>query len=64
MGRGLHARPARGWTALALSGEMVDVEEERRLFYVGVTRAGDILELSYAQAGSWRENRQPSRFPA
>ena len=28
----------------------------------GVTRARDILELSYAQAGSRRENRQPSRF--
>jgi DNA helicase-2/ATP-dependent DNA helicase PcrA len=55
---GLHE----GGLPLRYQGEMVDVEEERRLFYVGVTRARDILELSYAQAGSRRENRQPSRF--
>lgn len=40
----------------------MDVEEERRLFYVGVTRARDVLELSYAVQGNRREPRQPSRF--
>jgi DNA helicase-2/ATP-dependent DNA helicase PcrA len=55
---GLHE----GGLPLRYQGEMVDVEEERRLFYVGVTRARDILELSYARSGSRREQRQPSRF--
>ena len=55
---GLHE----GGLPLRYQGEMVDVAEERRLFYVGITRARDILELSYASAGSRREKRQPSRF--
>lgn len=55
---GLHE----GGLPLRYQGEMVDVDEERRLFYVGVTRARDILELSYARSGSRREQRQPSRF--
>lgn len=51
-----------GGLPLRYQGELVDVEEERRLFYVGVTRARDVLELSYAVQGNRREPRQPSRF--
>lgn len=39
------------------------VDEERRLFYVGITRARKVLELSWAQrATSARAERAPSRF--
>lgn len=51
-----------GGLPLRYQGEMVDVDEERRLFYVGITRARDVLELSYATAGTRRETRSPSRF--
>lgn len=42
------------------------VEEERRLFYVGVTRAAEVLVCTYARArtASARGTRQPSRFLA
>ena len=46
----------------SIAGEAL--EEERRLLYVGVTRAEDGLHMSYARAkdeGS-RPNRFPSRF--
>lgn len=41
-----------------------DVEEERRLFYVGVTRARDTLQISWSAARSpgSRSSRRPSRF--
>ena len=55
---GLHE----GGLPLRYQGELVDVEEERRLFYVGVTRARDVLQLSYAATGSRKDKRQPSRF--
>ena len=46
-------------------GEAVDVEEERRLFYVGLTRAGRKLILTHARQrvlfGQFMEN-SPSRF--
>ncbi len=46
-------------------GETVDVEEERRLFYVGLTRAGRKLILTHARKrvlfGQFMEN-PPSRF--
>ncbi|HUR76129.1 MAG TPA: ATP-dependent DNA helicase UvrD2 [Sporichthya sp.] len=40
------------------------VEEERRLFYVGLTRARDRLHLSWAESRTpgGRANRSPSRF--
>jgi DNA helicase-2/ATP-dependent DNA helicase PcrA len=42
------------------------VEEERRLFYVGVTRASQALVLTFARARSSnaKSTRQPSRFLA
>jgi DNA helicase-2/ATP-dependent DNA helicase PcrA len=46
-------------------GSEMDVEEERRLFYVGVTRAMDRLVLSACQSRLLYGNRQvmePSRF--
>jgi DNA helicase-2/ATP-dependent DNA helicase PcrA len=51
-----------GGLPLRYQGQLVDVAEERRLFYVGVTRARDVLELSYAASGGRREGREPSRF--
>jgi DNA helicase-2/ATP-dependent DNA helicase PcrA len=56
-------------TLLPLSqpGRATDVEEERRLFYVGITRAGRKLALTHAQRrllfGQWGQN-PPSRFLA
>ena len=40
------------------------LEEERRLMYVGITRAEDSLQLSYARSkdGYGARQRQPSRF--
>lgn len=46
-------------------GDEDEVEEERRLCYVGITRAMDVLYLSYAQMRALRgvtEARHPSRF--
>ena len=72
----LHAAKGLEWDAVFLVGlteglmpismaEGVDaVEEERRLLYVGVTRAREHLHLSWSRArtpGS-RGNRKPSRF--
>ncbi|HVE73764.1 MAG TPA: ATP-dependent DNA helicase UvrD2 [Mycobacteriales bacterium] len=72
----LHAAKGLEWDAVFLVG-LVDgtvplvhattadqVEEERRLLYVGVTRAREHLQLSWAAARSpgGRASRQPSRF--
>ena len=38
------------------------VDEERRLFYVAVTRAADELLLTYAQRGGRERLQMPSRF--
>jgi DNA helicase II / ATP-dependent DNA helicase PcrA len=38
------------------------VDEERRLAYVGITRAARTLSLSWSAGGSSRGERQPSRF--
>lgn len=72
----LHAAKGLEWDAVLLVG-LVDgtlplvhaatpaqVEEERRLLYVGVTRAREHLALSYASSRSpgGRGSRRPSRF--
>jgi superfamily I DNA/RNA helicase len=44
---------------------MIELEEERRLAYVGITRAKDILYLSYADRRLYfgqRTSYPPSRF--
>jgi len=38
------------------------IDEERRLFYVGITRAKHRLSLSWARDGGRRNLREPSRF--
>jgi DNA helicase-2/ATP-dependent DNA helicase PcrA len=46
-------------------GETAELEEERRLCYVGMTRAKDLLYLSYAETRTVMgvtEMREPSRF--
>lgn len=53
-----------GGLPLRYQGQFADVDEERRLFYVGLTRAKDVLHLSYPQTGSRSERRKPSRFLA
>jgi DNA helicase-2/ATP-dependent DNA helicase PcrA len=58
-----HARSVdEGWTS---SGENRGVEEERRLFYVGLTRARERLFLSHARVRrhfGGEQSCQPSRF--
>ena len=42
-----------------------EIEEERRLFFVGMTRARQRLFLSWARRRAWRgevRDRKPSRF--
>jgi DNA helicase-2/ATP-dependent DNA helicase PcrA len=72
----LHAAKGLEWDAVFLAGlsegllpislaETPEaVEEERRLLYVGVTRAREVLELSYARsrAPGGRAGRRRSRF--
>ena len=52
--------------ALAHGPDSEAVEEERRLLYVGITRAREHLELSWAlaRAPGGRQSRKPSRFLA
>jgi len=72
----LHAAKGLEWGAVFLAG-LTDgtlpivyaqtddaIEEERRLLYVGVTRARDLVCLSWALArgADGRRNRRPSRF--
>ena len=71
----LHAAKGLEWDAVFLVGLLegvlpttyartpVAVEEERRLFYVGITRAREWLTLSYASARTeGGRARRPSRF--
>ena len=73
----LHSAKGLEWDAVFLAGmsegllpiSLADspelVAEERRLLYVGVTRARQHLEVSYAKAKTGgRANRKPSRFLA
>jgi DNA helicase II / ATP-dependent DNA helicase PcrA len=53
-----------GMVPIALATTPAAIEEERRLLYVGVTRAREVVHLSWARArnpGS-RGGRRPSRF--
>ncbi|MDQ6874258.1 MAG: ATP-dependent DNA helicase UvrD2 [Actinomycetota bacterium] len=74
----LHAAKGLEWDAVFLVG-LTDgmlpishatteeqVEEERRLLYVGITRAREVLRLSWAlsRTGGGRRSRRPSRFLA
>jgi DNA helicase-2/ATP-dependent DNA helicase PcrA len=72
----LHAAKGLEWDAVFLAGmhdgamplthatSEAEIEEERRLLYVGMTRAREHLVLSWAAARTpgGRGNRQPSRF--
>jgi DNA helicase II / ATP-dependent DNA helicase PcrA len=72
----LHAAKGLEWDAVFLAGmhdgamplthatSDAEIEEERRLLYVGMTRAREHLALSWAAARTpgGRGNRQPSRF--
>jgi DNA helicase II / ATP-dependent DNA helicase PcrA len=72
----LHAAKGLEWDAVFLAGmhdgamplthatSDAEIEEERRLLYVGMTRAREHLVLSWAaaRAPGGRGNRQPSRF--
>ncbi len=72
----LHAAKGLEWDAVVLVGasegllpislaeDPAAVEEERRLLYVGVTRAREHLVISYARArnAGGRASRKPSRF--
>jgi DNA helicase-2/ATP-dependent DNA helicase PcrA len=72
----LHAAKGLEWDAVFLAGmhdgamplthatTVAEIEEERRLLYVGMTRAREHLVLSWAAARTpgGRGNRQPSRF--
>lgn len=76
----IHGAKGREWKTVILvgcedeiipgGGEKRDIEEERRLFYVGVTRAADLLVISHSQnrKQSWGDKRlqpaTPSRFIA
>lgn len=52
-----------GFLPMRLRGEC-DIEEERRLFYVGVTRACDLLYLTHARKRkSWGTQKDGSRSP-
>ncbi|MEI2779136.1 MAG: ATP-dependent DNA helicase UvrD2 [Tetrasphaera sp.] len=72
----LHAAKGLEWDAVVIAGVSdgylpiamaelgAQIEEERRLFYVGLTRARRQLHLTWAQARSpgGRPTRRPSRF--
>ena len=64
VGRGPASRARRRHVPISYATTPAAVEEERRLLYVGVTRAREHLHLSWASARSpgGRASRQPSRF--
>lgn len=72
----LHSAKGAEWRAVFLVGinegvlphssakTPAEIEEERRLFYVGITRAAEVLEVSYPRASGVGQSRprRPSRF--
>lgn len=56
---------AEGLLPISHAGGLEAIDEERRLFYVGITRARMRLHLSWARQGTRRSaDRSPSRFLA
>jgi DNA helicase-2/ATP-dependent DNA helicase PcrA len=54
-----------GLVPISYASNFEQIDEERRLFYVGITRARERLELSYSESGQGRNQaRSPSRFLA
>ncbi|WP_409462422.1 ATP-dependent helicase [Amycolatopsis sp. GA6-003] len=53
---------AEGYLPIAYATSSEEIDEERRLFYVAVTRARERLELSHALANEKGYPRNPSRF--
>ena len=53
---------AEGTLPIALASTPERIEEERRLFYVGITRARTHLEMSWARSRFGRAGRTRSRF--
>jgi DNA helicase II / ATP-dependent DNA helicase PcrA len=70
----LHSAKGLEWESVYLAGlaegllpvvharGLAAIDEERRLFYVGITRARRRLTLSWARRGQRSAERQPSRF--
>jgi DNA helicase-2/ATP-dependent DNA helicase PcrA len=53
-----------GLVPISYAKTFEQIDEERRLLYVGITRARHRLHLSWAEGGQQRGPRQPSRFLA
>ncbi len=53
-----------GLVPISYAKSFDQVDEERRLLYVGITRARRRLHLSWSEGGQQRGPRQPSRFLA
>ena len=52
-----------GLVPISYATTFEQIDEERRLLYVGITRARERLELSYSESALGRsQQRQPSRF--
>ncbi|WP_253280606.1 ATP-dependent helicase [Arcanobacterium phocae] len=51
-----------GLMPISLAKGSAGIEEERRLLYVGITRAKEELAISYARTNSGRADRKRSRF--
>ncbi len=57
---GRNATPVFGWDAIGATEEAADAEEEKRLFYVAMTRAQEYLILSgAADLAGWHSCRAP-----